>query len=104
VRTNLSVDDLGDLLSLPIVGTLATYRKSGDVLLSPVWFEWADGGFNVVVGRNDVKAQHLRRDARASVAPPNGAATKAEISTMRSPERIPAPIGIVMLTGACART
>jgi hypothetical protein len=50
------------------VGTLATYRKSGDVLLSPVWFEWADGGFNIVVGRNDVKAQHLRRDARASVA------------------------------------
>jgi hypothetical protein len=68
VRTNLTVDDLGDLLSLPIVGTLATYRKSGDVLLSPVWFEWADGGFNIVVGRNDVKAQALRRDARASVA------------------------------------
>ena len=68
MRTNLTVDDLGDLLSLPLVGTLATYRKSGDVLLSPVWFEWADGGFNIVVGRNDVKAQHLRRDARASVA------------------------------------
>ena len=68
VRTNLTVDDLGDLLSLPIVGTLATYRKSGDVLLSPVWFEWADGGFNIVIGRNDAKAQHLRRDARASVA------------------------------------
>jgi hypothetical protein len=68
VRSNLTVDDLGDLLSLPIVGTLATYRKSGDVLLSPVWFEWADGGFNIVIGRNDVKAQHLRRDARASVA------------------------------------
>jgi hypothetical protein len=68
VRTNLTVDDLGDLLSLPIVGTLATYRKSGDVLLSPVWFEWTDGGFNIVVGRNDVKAQHLKRDARASVA------------------------------------
>jgi len=34
VRTNLTVDDLGDMLSLPIVGTLATYRKSGDVLLS----------------------------------------------------------------------
>ncbi len=68
MRTNLSVDDLGDLLSRPLVATLATYRKSGDVLLSPVWFEWADGGFNIVVGRDDVKAQHLRRDARASVA------------------------------------
>jgi hypothetical protein len=68
VRTNLTVDDLGDLLSLPLVGTLATYRKSGDVLLSPVWFEWSDGGFNIVIGRTDVKAQHLKRDARASVA------------------------------------
>jgi PPOX class probable F420-dependent enzyme len=68
VRTDLSIDELGDLLSQPIVGTLATYRKSGDVLLSPVWFEWADGGFNIVIGRKDVKAQHLRRDARASVA------------------------------------
>ena len=68
MRTNLTVDDLGDLLAQPLVATLATYRKGGDVLLSPVWFEWADGGFNVVVGRNDVKAQHLRRDARASIA------------------------------------
>ena len=68
MRANLSVDDLGDLLSQPLVATLATYRKSGDVLLSPVWFEWSDGGFNIVIGRTDVKAQHLRRDARASVA------------------------------------
>jgi PPOX class probable F420-dependent enzyme len=68
MRTNLTVDDLGDLLSQPLVATLATYRKSGEVLLSPVWFEWADGGFNIVVGRKDVKAQHLHRDARASVA------------------------------------
>jgi len=68
MRTNLSVGDLGDLLAQPLVATLATYRRSGDVLLSPVWFEWADGGFNIVIGRNDVKAQHLRRDSRASVA------------------------------------
>ena len=68
MRTNLTVDDLGDLLSQPLVATLATYRKSGDVLLSPVWFEWADGGFNIAIGRNDVKAQHIRRDARVSIA------------------------------------
>ena len=68
MRTNLTADDLGNLLSRPLVATLATYRKNGDVLLSPVWFEWSDGGFNIVIGRNDVKAQHLRRDARASVA------------------------------------
>jgi PPOX class probable F420-dependent enzyme len=68
VRTNLSATELGDLLEQPLVATLATYRKNGEVLLSPVWFEWEDGGFNIVVGRNDFKAQHIRRDPRASVA------------------------------------
>ena len=67
VRTNLTVEQLGDLLQQPLVATLATYRKSGEVLLSPVWFEWADGGFNIAIGKNDVKAQHIRRDPRASV-------------------------------------
>lgn len=67
VRTNLTVEQLGDLLRQPLVATLATYRKSGEVLLSPVWFEWADRGFNISIGRNDVKAQHIRRDPRASV-------------------------------------
>ena len=68
VRTNLTVEQLGDLLRQPLVATLATYRKNGEVLLSPVWFEWADGGFNIAIGKNDVKAQHIRRDPRASVA------------------------------------
>jgi PPOX class probable F420-dependent enzyme len=68
VRTNLSVADLGDLLEQPLVATLATYRKNGEVLLSPIWFEWRDGGFNLIVGRKDFKAQHIRRDPRASVA------------------------------------
>jgi hypothetical protein len=37
------------------------------VLLSPVWHEWRDDGFNVVTGSRDVKAGHLRRDPRASI-------------------------------------
>ena len=68
VRTNLTVKDLGDLLQQPLVATLATYRRNGEVLLSPVWFEWQDDGFNLFVGRNDFKAQHIRRDPRASIA------------------------------------
>jgi PPOX class probable F420-dependent enzyme len=63
----LSPEDLGDLLERPIVATLATYRRSGEVLLSPVWHEWRDGGFEMFVGRNDVKTEHVRRDPRASV-------------------------------------
>jgi len=47
VRTNLTIADLGDLLELPIVAVLATYRRDGSVLLSPVWHEWRDGGFSI---------------------------------------------------------
>jgi PPOX class probable F420-dependent enzyme len=46
---------------------LATYRADGDVLLSPVWHRWRDGGFEMITGKDDVKARHLRRGPRASV-------------------------------------
>ena len=67
MRTGLAVEDLGDLLDRPLLATLATYGRDGLVLLSPVWFEWREGGFNIAIGLNDVKARHLRRDRRASV-------------------------------------
>jgi PPOX class probable F420-dependent enzyme len=76
VRKGLTPDDLGDLLELPLLAVLATYRRDGTVLLSPVWHEWRDNGFIVVTGSRDVKARHLRRDPRASIVvcedpPPN---------------------------------
>ncbi len=46
---------------------LATYRKDGGVLLSPVWHQWRDGGFDVTVYANDIKLKHLARDPRASI-------------------------------------
>src|SRR5881409_2741857 len=67
MRKNLGPDDLGDLLDRPLVAVLATYRKDGSVLLSPVWHEWRDGGFNVWIGVDDVKVRHLRRDPRATI-------------------------------------
>jgi PPOX class probable F420-dependent enzyme len=67
MRKNLSIEELGDLVERPFVATLATYRRDGSVLLSPVWHEWRDGGFNVVIERDDVKARHVRRDPRASI-------------------------------------
>jgi PPOX class probable F420-dependent enzyme len=76
VRKGLKLADLGDLLELPLLAVLATYRRDGAVLLSPVWHEWRDNGFNLVTGSGDVKAGHLRRDSRASIVvcedgPPN---------------------------------
>jgi PPOX class probable F420-dependent enzyme len=84
MRKALTTNDLGDLLELPLVAVLATYRRDGSVLLSPVWHEWRDGGFNVQVFSGDVKAGHLRRDPRASIvvcddgAPYRGIELRAE--------------------------
>jgi PPOX class probable F420-dependent enzyme len=67
VRKNLAVEELGDLLTQPLLAVLATYRRDGSVLLSPVWHEWRDGGLNIMTRSDDIKAKHLRRDPRAAV-------------------------------------
>jgi PPOX class probable F420-dependent enzyme len=67
MRRDLTMGDLGDLVDLRLLAVLATYRRDGSVLLSPVWHEWRDGGFQVVTGSQDVKAAQLRRDPRASI-------------------------------------
>jgi PPOX class probable F420-dependent enzyme len=63
----LGPEDLADLLEQPLVAVLATYRRDGGVLLSPVWHRWHEGGFDVVVYSGDIKLKHLRRDPRASI-------------------------------------
>jgi PPOX class probable F420-dependent enzyme len=67
VRKHLRPEDLGDLLEQPLVAVLATRRADGGVLLSPVWHQWRDGGFDVVTGAGDVKVKQLRRDPRANI-------------------------------------
>jgi PPOX class probable F420-dependent enzyme len=63
----ISIDQLGDLFEQPWLATLATYRKNGTVLLSPVWFEWDGVAFQVSLVHGDWKELHLRRDPRASL-------------------------------------
>ncbi len=65
--TRRPIDELGDLLERPYCAVLATYREDGTVLLSPVWHEWRDGGFNIGVPLGDIKLRHLAADPRASV-------------------------------------
>jgi PPOX class probable F420-dependent enzyme len=67
MRTNLAIEDLGDLLDRPLIAVLATLRADGTVLLSPVYHEWRDGGFNIWVEQQNVKARHLRSDPRATI-------------------------------------
>ena len=67
MRHNLPQSELDALLAEPLVSTLATYRRDGHVLLSPVWHEWLDGGINICIGATDVKIRHVRRDPRAGL-------------------------------------
>jgi PPOX class probable F420-dependent enzyme len=46
---------------------LTTYRKDGSALVTPVWFRWADGAFEVVIAKGDVKLRHLARDRRCAL-------------------------------------
>ncbi len=65
MRKNLSVEELGDLLERPFNATLATYRRDGTVLLSPVWHEWRDAGFSIVTGVGDIKLRHIEQRGQA---------------------------------------
>lgn len=67
MRHDLSPSELADFLALPLVAVLATYRRDGSVLLSPVWHQWRDGGFDVLCTPDDIKVRHLRRDPRAAI-------------------------------------
>ncbi|HZP89737.1 MAG TPA: TIGR03618 family F420-dependent PPOX class oxidoreductase [Actinomycetota bacterium] len=67
MRHDLPTDAIEAFLERPIVAVLATHRRDGTVLLSPVWYRWRDGGFDVSVGAEDVKVRHLRRDPRAAL-------------------------------------
>ena len=72
MRTNLTADDVADLLGEPIVAVLATRRPDDTILLSPVWFEWVDGGFNVWATATDrSKVRHIQRDPRVSIVVAN---------------------------------
>jgi PPOX class probable F420-dependent enzyme len=67
MRRGLQPEDVAALLAAPKCATLATYRRDGTVLLSPVWHEWRDGGFSVHLGDGGINARLLRRDPRASI-------------------------------------
>jgi PPOX class probable F420-dependent enzyme len=57
-------EDLRSLVEEPSPAVLATYRKDGSTLVTPVWFRWSDGAFEFVILEGDVKLTHLRRDPR----------------------------------------
>jgi PPOX class probable F420-dependent enzyme len=70
MRRDIPIEELADFLERPITAVLATFRTDGRVLLSPVWHEWRDGGFNVGADRGNGHVANIRRDARVSLVVP----------------------------------
>jgi len=62
--TEASIAGVSSLLEAPSAAVLTTYRKDGSALVSPVWFRFAAGWFEVVIAEGDVKLRHLARDPR----------------------------------------
>jgi PPOX class probable F420-dependent enzyme len=58
------LERVASLLAAPSPAVLTTYRRDGSALVSPVWFRFERGAFEVVVADGDVKLRHLRRDPR----------------------------------------
>ncbi len=61
------VERMRSLLEAPSPAVLTTYRKDGSALVSPVWFRWNDGAFDVVIAEGNVKLRHLARDPRCGL-------------------------------------
>ena len=67
MNRGLTPDQLDGLLEEPHLATLATFRKDGSVLQSPVWYIWEDGGFTLGIAAGDGKLKHLARDPRVTI-------------------------------------
>jgi PPOX class probable F420-dependent enzyme len=64
----VTLADLGDMFQQPWLATLATHRKDGSVLLSPVWWEWDGEAFWISIPQDDIKDRHITRDPRVSLS------------------------------------
>src|SRR3989442_89769 len=55
------------LLETAAPAVLTTCPADGEAAVSPVWFRWLDGAFEVVIAESDRKLRHLERDPRCSL-------------------------------------
>jgi PPOX class probable F420-dependent enzyme len=64
---NGSLESVRPLLEGASAAVLQTYRRDGTALVSPVWFRFAGGVFEVVIAEDDIKLVHLARDPRCAL-------------------------------------
>ena len=58
------LDAVQPLLDSPAAAVLTTYRRDGSAHVSPIWFRYEHGVFEVVIAKGDAKLGHLARDPR----------------------------------------
>jgi len=108
MRTGLGVDDVADLLDQPLIAVLATRRADDSIMLSPVWFEWYQGGIDIWVPTIEGgKVAHVQRDPRVTVVvansewPYKGFELRGEATVSTQPDDLwRAPADRVALLGA----
>jgi PPOX class probable F420-dependent enzyme len=61
------LEGVRSLLDAPSPAVLTTYRGDGSALVSPVWFRFQGGAFEVVIADGDVKLRHLWNDPRCGL-------------------------------------
>jgi PPOX class probable F420-dependent enzyme len=61
------LEKVRSLLEAPSPAVLTTYRQDGSALVTPVWFRFENGAFEVVIAKGDVKLRHLARDPRCAL-------------------------------------
>jgi len=67
MRTGLQPSDLGDLLDRPLNAIVATYLRTGEASLTPVWHLWDGERFILQFPAGDRKIDRIRRDPRISI-------------------------------------
>ena len=55
------------LLGEQHLATLATHRKDGSILLSPLWYSWEGGRFQLGISAGDIKLKHMARDPKVTI-------------------------------------
>jgi len=96
------VSALGDLYRHRYI-SLATFRKSGAEVATPVWFAASDGNLYVFTAGDSGKVKRLRHTARARVAP-SDARGRAQGAWRRATARLVTESQVIERAHAALRT
>jgi len=67
MRSKLLVTDLGDLLDQPLNALVAASLANGEIMLTPYWHEWRDGGFNLFTLAGGIKHRVMQHCPQVSI-------------------------------------